>query len=230
MSGVVAWSHSVLDSFETCAWRHYQTKVIKAVVEPQSKEMAWGNAVHKGLELRVKNDAPLPENMSQWEPVALSAINARKAGAVVETEQKMSIDKNYRPCSYFAKDANKNNLVWVRGAADLAVIKKNKAVIFDYKTGKVKENSDQMKLMAAMTFAHKPYLETVTTAFVWLKSMSPPTIEHFTKDEVPDIWQGFLPRVQRLEIALAENKWPKRPSGLCREWCPVPRQLCEYRG
>jgi hypothetical protein len=47
---------------------------------------------------------------------------------------------------------------------------------------------------------------------------------------VPKLWQEFAPRVQRLEEAHQQNKFPKKPSGLCNKWCPVPHKLCEYRG
>ena len=86
-----------------------------------------------------------------------------------------------------------------------------------------------MRLTAAMTFAHKPYVKEIVNAFVWLKTGGI-TAERFTREDVPAIWQEFMPRVQRMEIALAENKFPARPSGLCREWCPVGKKLCEHCG
>lgn len=222
MSKPVAWSYSVLDSFETCPKRHYLTKVVKTVSDPPSDAMAWGNAVHKALELRIKNQVPLPENCKQYEPLA-AAMLKKAEGGVIEAEQKMALSRDYRPVTYFAKD------VWVRGITDVTIVKGEKAFIGDWKTGAPKPNSEQLQLTAAMTMHHKPWVKTVINAFVWLKDGSV-TQETFTRDDLPTIWQGFAPRVQRLEIAFADEKWPAKPSGLCNKWCPVPKSMCQYSG
>ena len=42
------------------------------------------------------------------------------------------------------------------------------------------------------------------------------------------IWQGFVPRVAKLESAYERDKWPAKTSGLCKAWCPV--LSCEFNG
>lgn len=235
---VNAWSHSVLDSFETCEYRHFLTKVTKdpalKVVEPQSKEMAWGNRVHKAMEERVGSKVPLPAEMVQWEPKAMAIDAARRAGAHVEVEQKMAIDVNYKQVTYFHK-INGTNAVWVRGAADVVIERRSRAKVLDWKTGKPKVNSDQMKLMAGMQFVLKPYLEEIETAFIWLAfPNTPPDTQTFARDDLAGIWQDFIPRVQRLNHAIDTGRFVKKPSGLCKNWCPVPKGTgpgcCEHRG
>lgn len=216
-----AWSYSSLESFETCAWRHKLTKVTKEVSEGQSEEMLWGNRVHKALEHRLVNNTPLPESMQQFEEVAAKVAKAAE-GAELEAEQKMSLTKDFRPVSWFDKQT------WVRGITDFTINKADKVFIGDWKTGKPKPGSAQLKLTAAMTMHHKPWVNTVINTFVWLKTGSA-TTEKFTREDIPTIWQEFAPRVQRMEIALAEDKWPKKPGGLCKQWCGVPKHLCEYR-
>lgn len=222
MAKSFAWSYSVLDSFETCPRRHYLTKVSKEVVEPQSEAMEWGNRVHKALEMRVKINQPLPTGMEQWEPIAASLINSAKGGDI-EAEQKLACTVDYQPTTYFAKNC------WVRGITDVTVTKGDKALIADYKTGNPNPESAQLRLTAAMTMSHKPWVKTVHNSFIWLKT-GEVSKETFTRDQLPELWGGFLPRVQRLQIALEENKFPPKPSGLCRKWCPVPQSKCEYRG
>lgn len=231
MAKSFAWSYSVLESFETCPWRHYRTKVLKDVVEPQSKEMADGNRVHKALELRVAEGRPLPEDLSTHEPLVQKLV-ASAEGGVIEAEQKMALNARFEPVRFFAHDC------WVRGITDVTVTKGANAFIGDYKTGNPKPNSAQLRLTAAMTFHHKPYVQKVSNAFIWLKT-GEITRETFTRDQVPAIWQEFAPRVQRLEIAVQKNAdssqdpkavWPKRPSGLCRKWCPLSRAQCEFSG
>ena len=218
----VAWSYSSLSAFETCPKRYYLTKVSKEVKEPQTQATLWGNQVHKALELRITKHTALPDGMEAFEPIA-SSVAAKAQGGKLEAEQKMALTKSFAPTTWFGKD------VWVRGITDFTITKGDKAFIGDWKTGKPTPESAQLRLTAAMTFAAKPYVKTIHNAFVWLKT-GEVTHESFTRDDIPVIWQEFMPRVQRLEIAMAENKWPAKPSGLCRKWCPVGKSLCDHCG
>lgn len=225
MAKSFAWSYSVLTSFETCPRRHFYTKVSKEVSEPQTAALDWGNKVHKGLEHRVKDKTPLVDTLAVYEPIVARLEASAAQGGIIEAEQKMSADMNYNPCGYFAPN------VWVRAITDVTVTKPEKRSSFvgDYKTGKPTPASAQLKLCAALTFSHKPYVDKVTTAFIWLANGTV-TQETYTRDQIPEIWNEFHPRVQRLEHALSTGMFPPKPSGLCREWCPVPKRLCEHSG
>lgn len=213
-----AWSYSALISFETCPRKHEALRVKKTVVEPPSEAIEWGNKVHKALELRVANGKALPPEMEQWEPIA-AALLAK--GGTVQTEQKLCLTSSYKPTAYFAGDA------WVRGVSDVSIQKGHKLFVGDYKTGKTDPNSEQLRLSAAMELAHKPKVQEVTTAFIWLKT-GEITSEKFTRDDIPGIWQGFIPRVHRMKFAFDNDQFPAKPSGLCRRWCPVT--TCEHHG
>ena len=217
----LAWSYSSLEAFETCPHRYQQTKVLKTIVEPQTESMLWGNRVHKALELRVGKGTPLSKELIQYEPIAASICRKRDIGAKIVCEQKLALNKNFKVTTWFASD------VWVRGITDVTIVKGDKAVILDHKTGKPKPGSGQLKLTAAITFATLPYINTITNSFLWLKSGTT-TTETFQRDQAPEIWQEFMPRVQRMEEALKQDNWPKRPSGLCKSWCPV--HTCEFNG
>lgn len=222
----IAWSYSVLNGFETCAWRFYQITVLKAVQEQQSEQMLHGNRVHKALEVRVKSKIPLPRDMDRFEPM-VRRLEASAVGGKIEAEQRMALDASFKPVSFFSKTTP----VWVRGITDVTIEKGEAAFIGDYKTGKPTPESAQLRLTAAMTFAHKPHIRKITNAFIWLQGdNTPPTVEHFVRSDVPAIWQEFLPRVARLEEAHVTDRWPKKPSGLCRNHCPVPHSKCEHRG
>lgn len=220
MTKPVAWSYSALTAFETCPRRYYLTKVTKQVVEPPTEATTWGNSVHKALELRITQRKVLPTGMEHWEPLVNSILSK---GGKVEAESRMALTRNLVPTTFFAKD------VYVRGITDVTVEKNGKLFVGDWKTGKPTPESAQLRLSAAMVMAHKPHVKTVINAFVWLKT-NEVTAETFTRDDIPGIWQEFAPRVQRLEIAMEENKFPAKPSGLCRKWCPVGKALCEHCG
>lgn len=214
-----AWSYSSLTSFETCAHRHHETKVVKRVYDPPNVSAEWGNLVHRALELRITNGTPMPEGMEYLEPLAERIRTAgTRPGRQLYGELKVALNGDLQPVAYFAKD------VWVRVVIDVMIEGAKKAWIGDHKTGAMKHNSQQLALSAAVTLASKPWLKEVRSTFLWIKE-NRVTDDKFTRDDIPRIWQEFLPRVQRLNHAHQTNEWPKKPSGLC-SWCPV--KTCEF--
>ena len=218
----VAWSYSVLDSFETCPRRHYLIKVAKKVTEQQNEQMLHGNRVHRALEHRLKERLPLDRHMEHYEPFA-QRVERSAVGGRLLTEQKLAINENFQACTYFAKD------VWVRVITDFTILKGRHGFIGDWKTGNPNPESAQLRLSAAVTFAHNREIETITNSFIWLKTGTV-TKETFKRSDVAEIWQGFMPRIRRLEIAFEKNEWPARPSGLCKKHCPVGKANCEHCG
>lgn len=220
MAGVLPWSHSSLTAFETCPRRFHITRIAKLIKEPQTEATLWGNEVHKALELAVAGTKPLGANFTQYQPI-VDRVRAAKGRKF--TEQKFGLTSSFRPTEFFGKD------VWFRGVLDLVITTPKVGVVLDHKTGKVKTDGDQLKLFAAATFAQHPYLETVKTGYIWL-AHDKVTTQEFKKDDVPGIWQEFLPRIQRMEKAQDDDKWLPNPSGLCRAHCPVGKKLCDFCG
>jgi len=214
------WSYSALTAFETCPRRYQLTRVTKEVVEKQTEATMWGNKVHKSLELFAKGKQALPPDLAKYEKY-VRKIQSREGKRVVE--EKMALNTSFRPTTWFAKD------VWVRGIIDIGVVGSETAYLLDWKTGKRKPDSDQLKLFAALAFAHYPWVDKVVTGFIWLKDAKFDK-ESFTREQLPEIWNEFLPRLQRLEHAFQEDKWVPKPSGLCKNWCPVGQRLCEFCG
>lgn len=215
-----AWSYSALTAYETCPRRFELTRVSKKVVEPQTEATLWGNQVHKALELFAKGEKPLPEDLAKYERY-VKKIQSYEGKRVVE--ERIALDKNFRPTKWMAKD------VWVRGIIDIGVVGPEKAYLLDWKTGKRKVDSDQLMLFAALAFAIYPWIEKVTTGFIWLKSGEFDK-EVFTRDQLPEIWNVFMPRLKRLAHSYEDNKWTPKPSGLCKNWCPVGKANCEFYG
>ena len=215
------WSYSALNAFETCPRRYFLTKVSKQVVEPQTEATLWGNRVHKALEHRVGKGTPLPETLQLYEPMAANIASSRDRGVKITCEQRLALTQSFQPTNWTAPNA------WVRAVVDVTLEKNNKAAVLDYKTGKPTPESAQLKLSAAFVFAQRHNIQKVTCSFLWLKNNSS-TTETFERADAPGIWQEFLPRVQRMEIALRDNKFPANPSGLCRNYCPCTK--CEHNG
>jgi predicted RecB family nuclease len=165
------------------------------------------------MEYRIKDGTALPDGMTQWEGLATKIANM--AGEKF-CEVEMALDANFQPAPW--------GQAWTRGIADLLIVNGDKAVNLDYKTGK-RKLTHQLMLYAGYTFAIYPKVNTVVTGFVWMRDKKIDK-ETFTRDQVPIIWQTFIPKVRKLESAYERDAWPARPSGLCKGWCPV--KTCEF--
>lgn len=215
-----AWSFTAISAFETCPRQYKLMRVDKVVKEKQSEAMLWGNTVHKALEERIRDGKPLPKTLAGYESLA-AKIAASKGEVLVE--QKMTLNEDFEPTTWFAKDA------WCRVILDVNVLGKRRAAVFDWKTGKRKPDLEQLKLFAGVTFAHYPEINEVDTGFIWLKENAIDR-EVFTRAQIGEIWGAFLPKVARLNSAFDTGRWPARPSGLCREYCSVGKSNCEFCG
>lgn len=215
-----AWSYTALTAFETCPRRYFLTRVAKTVVEPPTDATKWGNAVHEALEARAKHGTPLPDQMQKYEPYVAKIVAA--PGELL-TEKQLAIDAAFHPVGWFDK------AVWCRGIVDIGVINGDNAVLLDYKTGKRKDDHDQLELFSALVMAHYPAVKRARTGFIWLQA-NRLDAKSFTRNDVSQIWDRFLARYRRLELAYENNKWVPRPSGLCSKWCPVGRSRCEFCG
>lgn len=195
------------------------TRLTKAVVEPQGPALAEGNAFHKAMEDAIKGEG-LPAKYRRYIPI-VQQVKAAPGRKVAEGD--FAVTSSFKPTGYWDGNA------WFRGKLDLTILRTNSAIVIDWKTGKVKTDGDQLKLFAAATFAAYPKIDKVSTAYAWVDH-NKMTTANYVRADVPGIWQEFLPRVQRLERALATGDFPPKPSGLCKDWCPVGRDKCEFSG
>ena len=212
-----AWTYSQLEGFETCPKQYHEVRVKRSIPYVQGEAAKWGDEVHKALELRVSEAKPLPTGMTQWESL-VSKVIAMPGQKIVEG--KYAIDSNFNPCGYYDKQA------WSRGKIDLGIINGKTGASLDWKTGKRKP-TEQLELYAGYMFQTHPQLETVHTGFIWLKEKKiDKAVVH--KQDMPAIWQRLVARYRRIEIAYEKDAWPAKPSGLCKNYCPVTS--CEFNG
>ena len=212
-----AWSYSRLKNFETCPKRHYEVDILKSF-QDGGEGLAEGNAAHKALADACLGKSELPSQYSRWQ----TWVDRVKAGpGKLYVEQKYAITRQFAPCGYFDRD------VWYRGIGDVVRIDGPVALVLDWKTGKILEDSVQLMLMAQCLFSHFPQLQRVRSEFVWLKEDCT-TPEVFTRQEVADQWVQLLPRAGRLEEASKTLTYPPKPGRLCKRYCPVTS--CPFHG
>lgn len=214
------WSFTSQQAYTTCPKRYYLTRIAKAIKEPETEVLRWGKTVHKALELRVRDGIPLPEGMEKWEKYARWTASL---DGDVQAEASVALDANRNPVDYWSRDA------WCRGQLDLTIRAGETAIVLDWKTGKIRADSDQLKLFAGFTFAANPGINTVHTGYVWLNH-DKVTGGTYERSQVDEIWGTFQPVIERIQRSYESNDWPPRPSGLCSNWCPVPKSMCRYSG
>ena len=224
---VLPWSWSSLDSFETCPRKHWFTKISKLVKEVYNQKRADGLDSHKAMELYVGGKEAMPVAHEALLPLA-DRLRAAPGQRIVE--HSFGFSQSLAPVGFWDRD------VWARGKMDFVQVRPKVAVVLDFKNGKRKVNSEQLKLFALAAMVTWPHVETVKTGYVWLPNAelgrAQPLLDQvsYTQADKTSILQNFSGRVQKMLQAETHNQWPPRPSGLCRQWCPVGRQNCEHCG
>jgi hypothetical protein len=214
-----SWSYSRLKNFEACPKKHYEVDLQKSFKEEDSDALLWGNHVHKAMDLRCgEKRIPLPATMADYEKWVAPVVDT--PGTIL-VEQQLSISKDFAACGYFAGNC------WFRAKGDFIKLGERTAIILDWKTGKVKPDSEQLWLSAACVFAKYPHIKKIRSSFVWLQENAT-TDEDITPDDLPAKWRGLWPRIQAMETAWKTTTYQAKPGGLCRKWCPV--KSCPHNG
>ena len=220
MSKPFAWSYSALTGFETCPRQYHETRILKAWPQEETEAQRWGKEVHKHFEDRIGMGRPLPGFLSYMEP---TVAMLERAPGTLRSEYKLALNAQFEPVTFFAKD------VWVRAVGDVILSSKDRTTMFaaDWKTGRFRDGDDQLRLQSAVMVATQPKVQQVTVSFFWLRDKMT-TVRRITRDDVPAIWNDFLPRVRRMQEAIETRQFPPKPSGLCKKHCPV--RTCEFWG
>ena len=212
------WSFSALDSFETCPKRFWHISIAKDVKEEPNEAMNFGSYAHKAFEERLKNGTPLPIDLQHHNKLLdrLDAVDAEK-----HTEQKLALNRDFEPTGWFDSD------VYVRAITDFTMIQGDWGATFDWKFGKQKDGFDQINLVTVILFSYFPHVHTMDGAYYWAKDKQVRK-DRLTRDQIPEIWNSLLPRVEVMEDAYKTTDYPARPSGLCKRHCPV--RSCPHNG
>lgn len=209
------WSYSSLTKFENCPRQYYLVKEAGLVKDLPTEATEWGTRVHEAMEHRVRDKTPLPEWAAQWETLASKFDRF----PTVFCERQIALDRNMQATAFDSPTC------WYRGIIDIGV-PGTVAYLGDYKTGKVKQDKDQLRLFAAAFMTLEPQVQRCRCQYLWLKhnKVTEVVVE---RCGVASVWNEFMSRIRRLEDARDKNRWLPNPSGLCG-WCPVGREHCEF--
>ena len=214
------WSFSAINDFLTCPLKYAEARFYCTSPWEDSEALRWGNKVHEALEHRIKKGTPLPPEMAEYEKYVLAALSS---GGDVKAEMEIAVDRNWKPVSWFGKTA------WGRCKVDVTIDKGDKVAVWDWKTGKVKDNDLQLDLSALFASVLLPKAEIFIPKFIFLAhDVITPQDKVIQKSDLVNIKERVTAYVTQMEEAWETEIFPAKPSGLCRNWCSVT--ACEHNG
>jgi PD-(D/E)XK nuclease superfamily len=213
-------SHTSLDTYQTCPLMYHAKYVTKEVIFSPTVHTEYGNRLHKAMENRVKDGTPLPPEFASMEEMALKVCGMK---GIVMVEKQLALTEDLKATEFFASDA------WIRGLADVLVFNKETGLlsVLDYKTGKPKEEMQQLEMMALAAFFRFEGVKKIKVMFIYTKTGTVDKREYSPTD-IPDIAARIRHKIERLKMAHKNNLFPPQPNGLCRQWCEVKR--CQFHG
>ena len=211
------WSFSSMNTFKTCPKQYQLTYVTPVIPYTETEATIWGTRVHEALEFYGRDGVELTEEFLPYKKYVDKVMSLPGTKLF---EQKFAFTRNLEYTEFDATNA------WCRGIIDICVVDQKQAIVADYKTGKVRPDSDQLKLFAAFVMQKYPDVDTVKTVYLWLKT-GETTVETYTRTDLPHLWAHFMGKAARLEKAYEDDKWIPKPSGLCRGWCGA-KHHCIY--
>jgi len=216
----LAHSYSSIKLFENCPLRYYRQRIIKDVDDPGGEASLYGERVHEALELRLKEGKPLPKELERHEPLCAAIVDNLRQN-VIYVEKELTLNENLEPTGWWDSDA------WLRSKLDVLIDKGDKAVVFDWKTGRKRADQFQMQIFAVQVFKHFPDVQEVLTSLLWLKDDSS-TTHFYSRSQTNELWEEIISRIRRIYAAAEADIWPARPSGLC-PYCPARHDCAHAR-
>lgn len=211
-----SWSWSRLKNYRTCPKKHYHVDLAKDFKEEPSETLDWGDKVHKALALRIAKGTPLPRIMDHYESWPQRITGLKDQGFRLLVENKLAMSEKFRPTSFFDQET------WFRGVLDVLALNEELGIglSFDWKTGAIKPDYEQLALSAQLIFTHYPSITLVSTTYVWLGN-DDQTTNRYEPTSLVNMWNNLWPEVKEMAEAHRTTTYPPKPSGICLRHCPV---------
>lgn len=158
---IPVWSFSFLSNYLNCPAQANARYIEKTLPYVESEAAAYGNRVHSALEHAIAYNKPLDEDLKQYEKY-VTAI--KQIPAKVHAELKLGVTNDWKPTNFFGDDVSG------RGKLDVvALLNDTTAILFDHKTGKVREDTFELEVQAVLLQVAYPKLTTIKGCYIWLK-------------------------------------------------------------
>lgn len=204
-------------SWGQCPRKAWHSHIARDIERVDTKELAWGRRVHEALEQPIADGMPLPDELKHY-----AHLYKFPYGFKATAELKLGMTDHMQPCDFFDPDC------FARGVLDVVLVpdgRPDAALIIDHKTGKVREDPNELLFHATLLQAHHSDLITIKGWYNWLQ-YNRMGIVH----DLSDTKQTFKRLKQthdriKYAFSLGADAFPPRQGPLCG-WCPVKQ--CEF--
>ena len=206
-----------MNTYETCPRQYKLTYVTPVIPYQETEATIWGTNVHLALENYCRSGDILTSEYIGFKPYAdkILSLSGDK-----HFEAEVALNAAFKPVEFSDPSAV------LRGIIDVLVVNGDKALVADWKTGKIRADSDQLKLFALFAMKKYPEVQSVKTCYVWLK-FGKTTTEVYTREDLPSIIEHFMVKTNRIKASYDNDRWIPKTSGLCRGWCGA-KGHCEF--
>lgn len=229
MSQHKVFSFTAVSQFEQCPLQYKVVRIDKLYPYQQTEEARWGEYVHKCLEEAIKYGTPLPDNVSQYQPLVDGVVARRDSGWAVFCEATFVIHNDDTAEFTAADDTWYNVRNKIAGNIDLLMVSPDgkHAVINDWKTNKSAKyaKQQQIDLYALGTLLAIPTLEKVEGCLMFVCDNYKLVRSTYTRTDIPRLLAEWTFKTNRVMLATLNNNFPPcDPTPLCG-WCP--HEPCE---
>jgi hypothetical protein len=208
------WSHAFLSTADNCPHQALHKFVLRDVERRESQQQKDGIALHEALARRISRKTPLAEPFALLEPV----VSVMERPSVdLQAELKLGVRLDGSSCGFFDEDC------FGRGAIDVCGRSGTRALIIDWKNGKIRENPFELQIQSVLLKAKYPDLTQIFGHYFWVKELQLGPC--YDLSDTSSAWRMIMDRVTDIVRCAKMNSWPKVQSPLCG-WCEV--KSCEH--
>lgn len=217
-------SYSAISQFEHCPLQYKVVKLDKLYPYEQSEEAKWGDYVHKCLEDAIMRGVPLPNNVSQYQPLVTAVETRRANGWEVDCERTFAIHNDYTAEFTTAKDAWWSPRNALAGKIDVLMLSpdKDEVVIVDWKTNKSAKYADpkQIDLYALCVMLAIPTVTKVTGCLMFVCDDYKMVRSTYTRADIDRLKEEWRWKVNRVVLAIVNDNFPAGEATPLCGWCP----------
>ena len=206
----LAHSYTSMKTYEICPLQFWHKKIDKTYEEEFSPQILEGWRIHTAFENALLGKKALPRELWRYKDLLASVP------VPCTVERKLAVDRSFEPCDWMDPST------LFRAVLDAVHMDYDKAIIIDWKTGKVRTDTTQLRGQAAILMAHHPNIKEVEANFVWIKHAELTTV----KVSRPQLGELVYQLMEKMIVIENDDVYEAKPGPLCR-WCPAFAD-CEY--
>jgi CRISPR/Cas system-associated exonuclease Cas4 (RecB family) len=199
----MSFSHSSISSYEKCPLKYKLTRIDR-LEEPSGTAAERGTLIHAEFEGAIKG-LTLVDTTRTWWIKYLEQLKGKNA----QPEVQIGLTKDWQPCDFFSDQ------VHLRGVFDVIYFEDTWAHVLDWKTGKERDYTEQLKLYAAMIFAYYPSITRVSKEICYIDHDRRVSQGITERDEFESLKAWVDGRIDRIGN---DKVYAPKPTYLCK-WC-----------